>query len=70
MVGAAMFVTVPSITSRASASKTSPRIAHIRRLEWRVVTAPGSVKVIMRNVLFGSVGAPSWAASRLHYEHP
>src|SRR5207249_3304113 len=46
MVGAAMFVTVESITSRASASSTSPRIAHIRRLELRVVTVPGSVKVV------------------------
>lgn len=35
-----------------------PRIAHIRRLERRVVTMPGSVKVVMRNVLLGSVGAP------------
>jgi hypothetical protein len=58
MVGAAMFVTVASITSRASASSTSPRIAHIRRLERRVVTVPGSVKVVMRNVLLGSVGVP------------
>jgi hypothetical protein len=56
--GAAMFVTVASITSRASASSTSPRIAHIRRPERRVVTVPGSVKVVMRNVLLGSVRAP------------
>src|ERR1700761_7232332 len=60
MVGAAMFVTVASITSTASASSTRPRIAHIRRLERRVVTVPGFVKVVvvMRNVLLGSVGAP------------
>src|SRR5580693_1181934 len=58
MVGAAMFVTVASITSRASASSTSPRIAHTRRLERRAVTVPGSVKVVIRNVLLGSVGVP------------
>src|ERR1700761_130644 len=59
MVGAAMFVTVASITSRASASSTSARIAHIRRLERRTVTRPGSVKVVMRNALLGYVrGAP------------
>jgi hypothetical protein len=46
-----MFVIVASMTSRASASRTSPRIAHIRRLERRVVTVLGSVKVVMRNVL-------------------
>ena len=70
MVGAAMFVTVASITSRASASSTSPRIAHVRLLERRAVTVPGSVKVVIGNVLLGSVGRPSWAASRPYYEHP
>ncbi len=42
----------------AHADSTSPRIARIRRLELRVVTVPGSVKVVMRNVLLGFVGAP------------
>jgi hypothetical protein len=35
-----------------------------------VVTVPGSVKVVMRNVLLGSVWAPSRAASHPCYEHP
>jgi hypothetical protein len=71
MVGAAMLVTVASITSRASASSTSARIAHISREEvGRVVVAAPALgsSVSCRGSLLFRVG-PSWAASHPCYEH-
>ncbi|GAA3127495.1 hypothetical protein GCM10020001_056060 [Nonomuraea salmonea] len=45
-MGAAMLVTVASIMSRASASRTNPKIAHMRRLD-AVAGGPTVADIVM-----------------------
>ncbi|MEU0565599.1 hypothetical protein ABZ297_09425 [Nonomuraea sp. NPDC005983] len=49
IVGAAMLVTVASIMSRASASSTNPKIAHMRRAD-AIVGGPTVAGVAMTHL--------------------